>query len=371
MWIFSLLIMSLIIVVGVILGLTPKFSRQSTPFGISVANKHKVIEEFKQQYFKANTGMGILLALPMIIFSFIKPYEKAERFAAMYSFIAIVVQITVSFGLYLYFRKQLFNWLETNPVLNNDDSKTIATDIKYHDQVEFKSHISFIISQIVIIVIPVIIAFVFYDSIPEDIPINWNANFEVGETVAKSIWSVLALPGIQLLLVPIMNLSNYAIVKSKQHISPLDPEKASEKSRFFRKKWSNMLYWVTIATQLLMSGVFLYSLFGNNKHFWILVIILVIFLFLTIGGPLYLSIKYGQAGEKLLAADAQYYSDPEEDESWKFGIFYYNKNDPSIFVEKRFGIGSTLNYGTWQAWGINICIIIISILLIVWAYLLK
>src|SRR5699024_10183175 len=100
MWIFSLLIMSLIIIVGVILGLTTKFSRQSTPFGISVANKQKAIEEFKQQYFKANTGMGILLALPMIIFSFIKPYEKAEKFAAMYSFIAIVVQITVSFGLY-------------------------------------------------------------------------------------------------------------------------------------------------------------------------------------------------------------------------------------------------------------------------------
>ena len=187
MWIFSLLIMSLIIIVGVILGLTPKFSRQSTPFGISVANKHKAIEEFKQQYFKANTGMGILLALPMIIFSFIKPYEKAEKFAAMYSFIAIVVQITVSFGLYFYFRKQLFNWLATYLVLNNDESKTITTDLKYHDQVEFKSHISFLISQIVIIVIPVIVAFVFYDSIPQDIPINWNANFEVGETVTKSI----------------------------------------------------------------------------------------------------------------------------------------------------------------------------------------
>lgn len=371
MWFFSLFMMAMIIVVAVISGLTPKFSRQSTPFGISVADKHKVIEEFKQQFLKANIGMGILIALPMLIFPFIKPYEKAEMYAAMYSFIAIVVQIIIGLGLYLYFRKQLFNWLETNSALNKDDSKTIATDLKYHNQVEFKSQTAFLISQIVIIVIPVIIAFIFYDRIPQDIPINWDANFKVGETVSKSIWSVLALPGIQLLLVPTMNLSNYAIVKSKQHISPLDPETASEKSRFFRKQWSDMLYWVSIATQLLMSGVFLYSLFGNNEHTWIIIVLLVLFLVFIIGGPLYLSIKYGQAGEKLLAEDAQYYSDPEDDELWKFGIFYYNKNDPSIFVEKRFGIGSTLNYGTWQAWGITIFIIFISILMITWAFLLK
>jgi uncharacterized membrane protein len=29
---------------------------------------------------------------------------------------------------------------------------------------------------------------------------------------------------------------------------------------------------------------------------------------------------------------------------------YYNPEDPSLFVEKRFGIGSTLNMARWQAW---------------------
>jgi uncharacterized membrane protein len=29
---------------------------------------------------------------------------------------------------------------------------------------------------------------------------------------------------------------------------------------------------------------------------------------------------------------------------------YYNPEDPSLFVEKRFGIGSTLNMASWQAW---------------------
>ncbi|NMB64321.1 MAG: hypothetical protein GYA16_05565 [Spirochaetes bacterium] len=31
---------------------------------------------------------------------------------------------------------------------------------------------------------------------------------------------------------------------------------------------------------------------------------------------------------------------------WKLGIFYYNKDNPSEFVDKRKGIGTTLNFAS-------------------------
>jgi uncharacterized membrane protein len=34
----------------------------------------------------------------------------------------------------------------------------------------------------------------------------------------------------------------------------------------------------------------------------------------------------------------------ENDEFWKWGIMYNNPNDPTIWVEKRVGIGWTLNF---------------------------
>ncbi len=37
-------------------------------------------------------------------------------------------------------------------------------------------------------------------------------------------------------------------------------------------------------------------------------------------------------------------TDVDDDKYWKAGIFYVNKNDPSIFVEKRFGVGWTINF---------------------------
>ena len=42
--------------------------------------------------------------------------------------------------------------------------------------------------------------------------------------------------------------------------------------------------------------------------------------------------------------------DGTPDECWKLGMFYCNPADPAIFVEKRFGIGYTLNFGNSAMW---------------------
>jgi len=41
--------------------------------------------------------------------------------------------------------------------------------------------------------------------------------------------------------------------------------------------------------------------------------------------------------------------EPPPDDGWK-GIFYFNPDDPALFVPKRFGIGYTLNFGNSWSW---------------------
>ncbi|WP_122638724.1 MULTISPECIES: DUF5808 domain-containing protein [unclassified Romboutsia] len=36
----------------------------------------------------------------------------------------------------------------------------------------------------------------------------------------------------------------------------------------------------------------------------------------------------------------------DDDDNWIFGSIYNNPNDPSLFVQKRFGIGWTVNIGS-------------------------
>lgn len=54
--------------------------------------------------------------------------------------------------------------------------------------------------------------------------------------------------------------------------------------------------------------------------------------------------------------------DRTEDRYWKAGVFYVNPNDPALFVEKRFGIGYTINMGHWAAWVIFSAILFVPLL---------
>ena len=53
--------------------------------------------------------------------------------------------------------------------------------------------------------------------------------------------------------------------------------------------------------------------------------------------------------------------DGTPDECWKLGMFYCNPADPAIFVEKRFGIGYTLNFGNSAMWLVGGLIVLFSL----------
>ena len=51
----------------------------------------------------------------------------------------------------------------------------------------------------------------------------------------------------------------------------------------------------------------------------------------------------------------------DDDRFYKIGLFYYNKQDPAIMIQKRVGIGYDLNYGNPIS---KILAIIVGIILI-------
>lgn len=55
--------------------------------------------------------------------------------------------------------------------------------------------------------------------------------------------------------------------------------------------------------------------------------------------------------------------DKQNDSLWKFGILYFNPKDPSLFVEKRTGLGWTLNFANKYAYGILLILILLVLTL--------
>lgn len=66
--------------------------------------------------------------------------------------------------------------------------------------------------------------------------------------------------------------------------------------------------------------------------------------------------RLGQGGSRALAAgqnslgSAVPVGDRTPDHYWKLGVFYFNPDDSAIFVEKRFGLGYSLNFARPMSW---------------------
>jgi len=62
-------------------------------------------------------------------------------------------------------------------------------------------------------------------------------------------------------------------------------------------------------------------------------------------------VREGQGGSRgTVTAGAAATGDRTPDACWKWGLIYINPADPSILIEKRFGIGYTLNLGNRWTW---------------------
>jgi uncharacterized membrane protein len=60
--------------------------------------------------------------------------------------------------------------------------------------------------------------------------------------------------------------------------------------------------------------------------------------------------RAGQGGARLTTVGGQPIGDRTADARWFGGLIYFNPTDPALLVEKRMGIGWTLNFGNPWAW---------------------
>jgi len=55
---------------------------------------------------------------------------------------------------------------------------------------------------------------------------------------------------------------------------------------------------------------------------------------------------------------------------WRAGVFYCNPDDPDLWVERRWGVGLTLNYAKPVAWGITGTLLALPVIVVSLLYVL-
>jgi uncharacterized membrane protein len=141
------------------------------------------------------------------------------------------------------------------------------------------------------------------------------------------------------------------LVRRSRQIAVDGPAAAAEQR--FRRVNALGLVLAGYAAAILTSAWTVESIpaFGDALSGWVWFVPVPLMLF-NFGVAVWM-LRVGQGGQRAVAPAARRdaHGDATPDHAWKVGgLYYVNPHDPAMWVENRFGLGYTLNFGNWRAW---------------------
>jgi uncharacterized membrane protein len=230
------------------------------------------------------------------------------------------------------------------------------------------------ITAFLLIVIPVIMLISKFDSLPEKFPVHWNFRGKVDSYSDKSVGGIFSPTFISVgIYLSILLISRF-IVKSKISL----PDACS--MEYARLKFQQITVFVRIMDMVKLGVMITFSFismipilitkFSEETVFEAAMFINIIVIAMIITAVIILLIKNININKQLRDISGTVnigYRD--EAKFWKWGIFYINPNDPAVWVERRDGLGYTINLGHAQGLlvlalllGIPLAIILVVVL---------
>lgn len=202
-----------------------------------------------------------------------------------------------------------------------------------------------------------------YNMLPDQIPTHWGPNGKPDSFTAKNPFSANSLPLIMLTMQLMFLGINEMTRRSGIKLSATRPEASRIRQLTLRKYSSWFMFLTNVLITMLFSFLQLQMIYPDLADGAVSMAMPIIFILIVMLGTVIFAVKVGNAGEEADFQPDSGISDFDEEQYWKGGLFYFNKNDPSIFVEKRFGVGWTLNFANPIGYFILFVPIVIIILI--------
>ncbi|MDA8441452.1 MAG: DUF5808 domain-containing protein [Peptococcaceae bacterium] len=322
----------------------PFYARKSIAFGVSIPESEyysKFFTQLRRYYLATGLILGSVLAVGSTL-TYIWVNAKTAMWihlATMFIYLAFIAVLYLVFYRKVRAYKQNSNW----PIAKI--SYAVLTPDK--DEKMLLSPLWFL-TYLAAIAGTITVAIIKYPSLPGTIPMHYNIAGQVDRYALKSVSTFILIPIIQLLLGLLFLGMNFAISRSKRQGGVGDIASGLKKDRAFQIIMSKTLFWIGLFTMLLFGTIQLAMLQILGRKFTI--IAPVVFLLAILAIVTYWITKVGQGGSRMSGGKVTTSKLVEDDSRWILGVFYYNKSDPSFFVEKRFGLGYTVNFGNPRSW---------------------
>lgn len=324
----------------------PYLTRRTISFGVSITEDnfhHLKLITMRKRYVLWSCCSGFLLTA--VIWA-ITMSTDALDFGMMTLILALGL-VAIHFAIYLIFHLKMKK-LKTALSSNESFSRIVAIDTSFRSRKITYSAYWYILHAM-IAALSFVFAISYYDQIPDTLTLQYDFKGNPTTIVSKSYQAVFMTNAIQFVLIVLFVCIHYVIVKSKQQIDSTQPEYSLQQNIMFRRRWSLFAILFGLLTVILLSVIqwaiilsFSYAVMGTVVISFIT--LMTIGIFITV-------FSTGQGGSRIKVSTKTTGQIPmDDDKYWKLGEFYFNKNDPSLFVEKRNGIGWTLNYARPVGW---------------------
>lgn len=339
----------------VIFAIMPYIVRKDIVFGVTVPPNEWSNDDFKKMR-KTFTWLVVLVGTVLMVVSTVGTVTLSEENSV------ILMQITLWSSIVFYSILYIYFWNKTKKYKEQAGWQQKAQNITVADtSTDYKPRalpsIWFLL-YIVVIVATYLGALRLYDAAPDMIPMKVDMQGNPITMAEKSMNIVYQMLGMQVFMAVLFYGINELIKRAKKTIDPNNAKTSSKMNDEMKYRWSVFLF-VTGLLMILIFAQIILAMF-SNVSVWITLFTPMFLVLIILVYAIVLSVKTGQSGSRL-KTDKQGESGDEitrdDDSYWKLGSLYFNKEDPAVFVEKRFGIGWTINWARWQSWLFIVAII--------------
>lgn len=204
-------------------------------------------------------------------------------------------------------------------------------------------------------VLSVVYVAMHYHEMPDRIPVHFRLDGTPDRWVERSWLAVMILPAFTLILGVCGGIVAIFLGRAKRALRAEREGVSLEAQRRFRRAMTRFICGVILLTTGMMAdgaiGTTNFTVEGGETLGGFFNWLALGLLGWCILGTIYLAVRYGQGGARLErpVASAPLANGLADNSKWLMGVIYVNRDDPSVFVEHRFGLGYTVNFGNPRA----------------------
>ena len=331
----------MLLLVYVIMYFTQALSGKRQFYGVSLNSDYFTKKEFKD----LDKKFKLLLTIGFIAFEVITLVSVYVFKAYLTSSIVPILGFCIyQFIVFVYIHNKVKALkqdlsLEINDLELEKTKVILDTDfINEKNRIIKKYSILFLAPFIITILVAIYVA-TQYNSMPDVIPTHWGFSGQPDAFSQKSFFSVFGTIFMSIGVGIIIYISSVNSLKTRAKLSSDNIDESKKAHLNYLNKIAVTFFILNISMQVLFINILIATVNASSLNtyiMWASTLLLVV-------SAIYQTYLYYKSPSKYKTA---VYSVDDNDDNWIFGSIYNNPNDPSLFVQKRFGVGWTVNIGS-------------------------